>query len=458
MNMGDCLMLRPSFSLRVARDRAYIVRVADQQPVAALTAPEAVMIGLLDARRTAASLEQTFVAAFGEYMRPAFQYAMNRLGPLLCTEPSRAGSYTLHQLASVQQPDPREGIRLLPGPRVLHWHVTQYCPRRCSYCYAEPVHGSQALDATIDGNRLSTLFREAVDLGAQTILVSGAEPFLRDDLPEVLGFAVSAGLTVLLTTKHPISISTATRLASAGVRHLSLSIDSLDPLENKWLVGSSGYGAQMLRAMRNLRSTGIEFSVQTVVTRHNLNSIEAVGRLVEREGGRVLQLVPFKDVRNPITERSNADLRLLDESIVVQMRDKLQRILPGLRVERYVEASNIGGFHCDIGQTKLLILPDGVIHRCYKLTSDSSLRGLDLKHVSLAHGWHDPGFASVVMPAENAYSGSTCSSCGSKPTCDRSGRCIYDALVHHDRYAAPDRNCDGRGTMSARRTIAIHAV
>ena len=459
MNPHGRLVLRRAFALRVARDRAYIVRVADGQTIAALTASEAVMIGLLNGRRSITSLEQHFAAAFGDAMRPALQYAMDRLRPLLHVGgPAQTCPYGLEQLASVKPPDPVEGIRLLPGPRVLHWHVTQYCPRRCSYCYAEPIHGSQAVDAKIGSDRLATLFREAVDLGADTILVSGAEPFLRDDLPEVLGSAIGAGLAILLTTKYPISMSIAARLASAGVKHLSLSIDSLDPVENKWLIGSGEYGVQMLRAMRNLRSVGVEFSIQTVVTRHNLDSIAEVGRLAEREGARVMQLVPFKDVRHPITERSNADLRLVDASVIEQMRDRLERAFPRLRVERYVEASNEGGFHCDIGQTKLLILPDGVIHRCYKLTSDTSLRGLDLKEVSLARGWHDPAFAGVVMPGPHAYAGSTCSSCGSKSKCDRSGRCVYDALVHHGRYAAPDRNCDGRRSLPTHRTIEIHSI
>ena len=212
--------------------------------------------------------------------------------------------------------------------------------------------------------------------------------------------------------------------------------------------------AQRLKAVRNLRSVGVEFSIQSVVTLHNLSSMDAVARFAADEGARVMQLVPFKDVRNPITSLSNSDLRLDDNSVVNEICDRLSRAHRQPKIERFVEASNSGGFHCDIGQTKLLMLPDGVVHRCYKLTSDASLRGADLKQVSLARAWHDPAFVDITLPPARAYAQTVCGSCGSKPNCDTSGRCIYDALINHGRYASPDRNCAGRARLR-RPTITI---
>lgn len=458
MNLLDATALRPTFAVRILRNRAYIVRRSDEQPVAALSPAEAVLVRLLDGERLVRDLEQEFAAAFGETMRPGFRYALERLAPLLHDGPTIPCEHGVEELAAVASADPAEGIRPIPGPRVLHWHVTQYCPRRCAYCYAEPIHGSKAPDATVGLQRLKVLFEEAVDLGAVTILVSGAEPFLRPDLPEALGLAIDAGLSLLLTTKYPISANIAERLARAGVNHISLSIDSLDSDENACLVGSRTYASQMRRTVRNLHSAGVEFSVQSVVTQHNVRSVAAVAKFAEREGARVMQLVPYKDVRNPIAALSNADLRLQEVSLVDELCDGLAQKHPQIQIQRFVEAANDGGFHCDIGQTKLLILPDGVVHRCYKLTSDASLRGMDLKEVSLARGWHDPGFVEIALPAAHVYAGTVCGSCGSKPNCDRSGRCIYDAAVNHGRYAVPDRNCSGRTMLHKHPTIEIRVV
>ncbi len=426
--------------------------------MSALSPTEAVLVGLLDGHRSREDVTLHFLEAFGDEVRPAIQYAFERLGPVLHNGASLGHPYSLEQLGSVAPPDPREGIRLLPGPRVLHWHVTQYCPRRCAYCYAEPIHGSQAPDATISLERLRVLFSEAAELGANTLLVSGAEPFLREDLPEAIGLAIAVGLGILLTTKYPVTPDIAERLAQAGLRHLSFSIDSLDPEQNEILIGSQNYASQILKAVRNVRSAGVEFSVQSVVTRYNLGSMGAVARFAADEGARVMQLVPFKDVRSPITTLSNADLRLDEDAAVDEICDQLSQTQSSLKIERFVEATNSGGFHCDIGQTKLFMLPDGVVHRCYKLTSDASLRGADLKQVSLARAWHDPAFVDIALPPAHAYAQTVCGSCVTKPKCDTSGRCIYDALINHGRYVSPDRNCVGRAQLTRHATITIRAI
>lgn len=458
LKRGAPVTLRPAFELRLRAGRAYIVRQADGQPISALGPSEAVFVSLLDGRRTLEEVERSFCAAFGEGMRDAVRYTGERVAPLLHVGPASRHAYPVSELAAVTPADPAEGIRLLPGPRVLHWHVTQYCPRRCAYCYAEPRHGTKAPDATLGLDRLRVLFSEAADLGATELLVSGAEPFLRRDLPEAISAAIASGLGILLTTKFPIDANIAERLAAGGLRHLSLSIDTLEAEENAILIGSRQYARQMRRVVANLRAAGLQFSIQCVVTPFNVDSVAAVARFAESEGARVLQLVPYKDVRQPIAALANAALRLHDTTVVDQLRNRLALDHPALQIERFVEATDNGGFHCDIGQTKLLILPDGVVHRCYKLTSDRSLRGLDLNQVSLARAWHDPGFVEAILPSPDAYGATICGTCGSKTRCDLSGRCIYDALVHHGRYAAPDRGCAGRAGLVRRAVIKLRAI
>ena len=135
-----------------------------------------------------------------------------RFSALLAHGRGIAAPSPFQDFMTVQAPDPREGLRELPGPRVLHWHVTRYCPRKCAYCYAEPIQGGQAGDATLNRSELQKIFKEAATLGAEHLVVAGAEPLLRADLPEVMGDAIANRLTPFLTTKHPISKQLALRL------------------------------------------------------------------------------------------------------------------------------------------------------------------------------------------------------------------------------------------------------
>lgn len=443
--------LAKTFRLAVRNRRAYIERVADGQPVAALWPAEAAALVLMNGRRRWTDLEQALQEGIGEQGVALLRSLRSRLGPVLTGRGAAARPPPGMLPSELLPPDPAEGIRPLPGPRVLHWSVTRYCPRRCAYCYAEPLHGTAAPDATLPRERLRSIFAEAACLGAQYLLAGGSEPFLRGDLPEVLGDAQQSGLTPLVTTKHPMTEALARRLAGAGVRHISLSVDSMDPEENRLLVGSAGYPEQVRTSAARLRSAGVAFSIQSVLTARNLHSLEAVAAFAARSGALAMQVVPFEPVRLPIAGLGNHDMELPPETPVDEIVEHLKGKYPGCRIERFefLGSGSRADYHCDVGMTKMFFLPDGVVHRCYKLTADARLQGLDLKQVSVARAWHDPEFREVLFPLPEQYHDTACGQCGRFRSCHDDGRCIYTALVRHGRYAAPDRDCGGPFPASA---------
>lgn len=436
--------LARTWNLVVHDDRAYIERTTDRQRVAALTAFEAVTMGLFDGRRTVGEVVEVVGQATGSEGRIAATRVASRLAPLLVSAGPRESPTSLDPLARVRVPRPDEGIRALPGPRVLHWWVTSVCPRRCVYCFAEPEHGASAPDATLPRARLAELFAEAQTLGAQSLLVAGAEPLLRPDLPEVLGDAIACGIEPVVTTKHTISAGYAKRLASAGLRHLSFSLDAVDDQANAALVGAPSYARQVRASMARLREVGIAFSLQAVATRRNPTTFEEVVALAVREGAIVVQVVPYEPVRRPIGSLDNDDLVLESDKPLRRRVAELQAEHPQLRVEVFQQlgSGDRAGYQCDIGMTKLFFLADGTVHRCYKLRYDPRLRGRNLLHTTIAAAWHDPGFRDVISPPRAAYAGSSCHGCDRFNGCHAEGRCIYQALVDHGRYEAPDRACD----------------
>jgi pyrroloquinoline quinone biosynthesis protein E len=370
---------------------------------------------------------------------------VHRLGPLLVRGVYRPLEHRLDELAAVLPPDPTSGLRRLPGPRVLHWTVTRFCPKKCVYCYAEPLFGGRARDAVIRRDELARIFAEARSLGAESLIVSGSEPLLREDLPEVMGDARAAGITPVLTTKHPISAELAARLAAARVGHISFSLDTMDEEESARLIGSRGYPDQVRRSVEHLARVGVAFSIQSVLTAHNLEALGAVAAFAAHTGAKVMQIVPFEPVRMPITEMSNDALALARPEVAAQIVDELGARHPSMRVELFEQlgSGERAGYHCDIGMTKLFFLPDGVVHRCYKLAGDDTLKGTDLRVTSVAAAWHDSGFRTIISPPREAYRDGECGGCSRFSGCHDDGRCIYQALVDHGRYTAPDRPCGG---------------
>lgn len=436
--------LRNTFRLTLHGGRAYVERKRDGQRVAALSAMESVVLGMMDGERREAEITELLHAAGRSDSSSVLASLRARLGPLISDSDHHPIEYDLVTLASVGPVDPFEGFRQLPGPRVLHWWVTAYCPKRCVYCFANPILGTRATDAVLPREQLKRIFTEAAELGAERLLVAGAEPLLRSDLPEVLGDAIELGIQPLLTTKHRIDRPLAERFAAAGLRHLSLSLDTVDPEENKRLIGMPGYAASVDHTMDSLFHAGIEYSLQTVVTPVNIHALRSVVDFAAERHARVIQVVPYEPVQSPIGQYDNNQL-LVDRSVVERQIESLQREFPTVEVELFEElgSGSRDAYQCDIGMTKMLFLPDGVVHRCYKLTADDRLRGRDLRVDTVAAAWHDPAFRSVISPPQQTYSGSACAGCNRFQSCHDDGRCIYQALVDHGRYEAPDRDCDG---------------
>jgi MoaA/NifB/PqqE/SkfB family radical SAM enzyme len=432
---------RAAFEVVLNTNRAFLTRTADARVVAQLGRLEAVVLKLQNAYgfdSTRAILEA--VTPHADELIARVHYRFNAL---LAAERGVAVNFSLEQLSKVDEQPRLFGLRDLPGPRVLHWTVTRFCPRRCAYCYAEPLHGSEASDSTLTRSDLLRIFEESASLGAQLFVISGSEPFLRDDLPEIMGDALRFGITPSVTTKHPIGSSLAERIAAAGVKHISISLDTVSPTMSHLLIGSRRYPSQVMNSVSHLANAGVRFSFQAVVTRLNAGDVEELARFAAQSHAVVLQLVPFDPVRRPISRFQNQDMALEDPDSLRTVAERLSTQFPTLRVEVFSKSGDASAFNCDIGMTKLFFLPDGTVHRCYKLADDVALRGKSLRDCTVAEAWHDPQFGTLVSPPQQLYQGSPCGSCARFSRCHADGRCLFQSSVANGSYYGVDRGCSG---------------
>lgn len=112
----------------------------------------------------------------------------------------------------------------------LRLSVIDHCNYRCAYCMPNDAMGSRRADllGAPDIVRLARLFTE---LGVSKIRLTGGEPLLRHDLPELAAqIRRLPGLADLsLSTNGHLLDRRAVRLRQAGIQRLNISLDSLDP-------------------------------------------------------------------------------------------------------------------------------------------------------------------------------------------------------------------------------------
>ena len=108
-------------------------------------------------------------------------------------------------------------------------------------------------------------------------ILTGGEPLLRRDILEIVRRASERGLWVVVGTNGVrITENLARRLAEAGARGLSLSLDALDPDRHDRFRKVRGAWRNTVEGAEILNRTGLPFIVQTTAGSHNLGELDAI--------------------------------------------------------------------------------------------------------------------------------------------------------------------------------------
>ena len=98
---------------------------------------------------------------------------------------------------------------------VVVWNVTRRCNLHCIHCYSSSQDREYPNELTTDEGR--TLLDDLAAFGVPTVLFSGGEPLMRDDLFDLVAHARDLGLRCVLSTNGTrIDRETAKRVVAAG--------------------------------------------------------------------------------------------------------------------------------------------------------------------------------------------------------------------------------------------------
>jgi radical SAM protein with 4Fe4S-binding SPASM domain len=169
-------------------------------------------------------------------------------------------------------------------PYVVSWNLTYRCNLACEHCYLD-AGGTPLVNTEnfADRSELGTeeCFRVIDEIAAFApeclTILTGGEPLLRRDILEIVRRAAERELWVVVGTNGVrITENLARRLADAGARGLSLSLDALDPDRHDRFRRVRGAWQNTVEGAEILNRTGLPFIVQTTAGAHNLGELDAI--------------------------------------------------------------------------------------------------------------------------------------------------------------------------------------
>ena len=186
--------------------------------------------------------------------------------------------------------------------RDLRISVTDRCNFRCVYCMPKEVFGSDYpylhRDQILTFEEITRLARIFVDHGVRKIRLTGGEPLVRRDLHLLVDMLADIpDLDLTLTTNGALLARQAQALKDAGLKRVTVSLDSLDNEIFKAMNDVDFPVEKVLEGMDAAAKVGLgPIKVNMVVKRNfSESSILPMARHF-REKGYILRFIEYMDV------------------------------------------------------------------------------------------------------------------------------------------------------------------
>ena len=176
----------------------------------------------------------------------------------------------------------------------LRISVTDRCNLRCVYCMPEEGLSFLRMDQLLTFDEITRVARVARSLGVTALRITGGEPLVRKGLPALIARLAALGFEDLAVTTNGTELAgMAGKLASAGLRRVNVSCDSLRP-ERFAAIRRRGVLSEVLRAMDAAEAAGLTpLKVNVVLLRgHNDDEILDFASFA-RATGRIVRFIEF---------------------------------------------------------------------------------------------------------------------------------------------------------------------
>jgi cyclic pyranopterin phosphate synthase len=189
----------------------------------------------------------------------------------------------------------------------LRISVTDRCNFRCTYCMPKEIFGRDyqflPKDQVLTFEEITRAATAFVELGVQKLRITGGEPLVRRGLPELIRMLAAlrtpdgGDLDLTLTTNGAALRALAQPLADAGLRRVTVSLDSLDDAVFGAMNGVDFPVARVLDGIDAALAAGLTPVKINMVVRRGINESSIVPMAQWARGtGVTLRFIEYMDV------------------------------------------------------------------------------------------------------------------------------------------------------------------
>lgn len=178
--------------------------------------------------------------------------------------------------------------------RLVAWEVTRQCNLSCLHCRASAESGPYPDELTTAEGLL--LLEQIREVGQPVVILTGGEPLLRPDIYELARHGHHLGLRMVMAVNGTLlDEEKARRLKESGIQRISISMDGAEAESHDFFRQVQGAFQGILKGIQAARCVGLEYQINTTVTRFNLSELPRIQEKVVELGAvahHIFMLVP----------------------------------------------------------------------------------------------------------------------------------------------------------------------
>lgn len=305
-------------------------------------------------------------------------------------------------------PHPRQNELVDPFGRKIEYirlSVTDKCNLRCFYCLPKGFKDFETPENWLNFDEIERVIKAFGDLGVNRVRITGGEPLVRKNLPQLAARISSLpGIDDLsLSTNATLLESQAESLYQAGIRRINVSLDTMNEAQFADITGG-GKLSEVLQGLQKSREAGFKpIKINMVVMKDT--SLDDYQHVLEycMQNDFTLRFIETMPMGNPGRDASNQYLNLQT------VKDSLQQqyeLVPGIMTgggpAKYYRINGTDfeiGFITPISQhfcescNRVRLSVDGTLYLCLGQDDKLELRPL------LRSGISDDELKQVIIDA-----------------------------------------------------------
>jgi len=270
-------------------------------------------------------------------------------------------------------------------PVIVSFAITRRCNLKCKHCYSASI--DEPYPDELSTEEAKKVIDQVSSSGARLIIFDGGEPTMREDICELIKHAAQAGLRPLMGTNATlITDEMAKNLKDAGLRAMSVSIDSANPKTHDDWRGVEGTFNDTIEGIKRAAGAGIPFQIGPCMYKHNIGELPEIVDIGKKLGCVACEVFDFiasgRGLEYKEYELSKEERRDLVRQVIALQRaddDLVYRLIGApefwVEVEKTVPEDEVMTRFvrscCGAGIRYTCIMFDGTVYPCMVLQKEA---------------------------------------------------------------------------------------